>query len=258
MAETRIGDQFQLSGAWNFRDVGGARTDDGRVVRSGVFFRSSELSRLDDAGREEVTRLGIRRVFDLRADAEIERSGADRVPDGVTVVNIPFHNDKGERAPHETAAEAADAQSTMMSLAYTSFPTLEGAHAAIRAVITELGRGEAPLLVHCAAGKDRAGWTVATVLRAVGVRDEDVLSDFLASNAAAAPLKAHLQAVYAPLVAGPIEPSDDVLGVTEDYYRSGLDVVAQKYGSFEAYVDALGVTAGDIDTLRAALLRDAD
>ena len=39
-----------------------------------------------------------------------------------------------------------------------------------------------PLLVHCTAGKDRTGFTVAVVLRIVGVSVEDVLADHLVTN----------------------------------------------------------------------------
>ena len=44
----------RLSGAWNFRDV--AET---ARVRPGRLFRSSELSRLDAAGRAALIELGI-------------------------------------------------------------------------------------------------------------------------------------------------------------------------------------------------------
>jgi protein-tyrosine phosphatase len=39
-----------------------------------------------------------------------------------------------------------------------------------------------PLLVHCTAGKDRTGFTMAVVLRIVGVSVEDVLADHLVTN----------------------------------------------------------------------------
>lgn len=215
-------DQFQLSGAWNFRDVGGARAADGRVVRNGVLYRSSELSRLDDRGAAELTRLGIRRVFDLRGQAEIERSGPDRVPSDVDVLHMPYENHKGERAPHESDVTVEEAQKQYMMRAYTAFPSLEGARSAINGVVSSLVRGDGPTLVHCAAGKDRAGWTVATVLRAVGVTEEAILIDYLASNGAIEPLRAHVRAVWGSGPDAPkVEPSDAVLGVTEEYYRRG-------------------------------------
>lgn len=246
-------DQFRLSGAWNFRDVGGARTGEGRMVRSGVLFRSSELSRLDEHGTAELTRLGVRRVFDLRGDAEIERSGRDRVPPGVEVHNMPFDNRKGERAPHEVGVSAEQAQTQYMMRAYASFPSLDGARSAINGVASVLARGDGPALVHCAAGKDRAGWTVATILRAVGVTEEDILSDYLASNDAIEPLRTHVRSVWGS--GGPaVEPSNALLGVTEEYIRTGFDAVTAVHGSFESYLDAIGFDGDMVSRLNAALI----
>ncbi|MDJ0392845.1 tyrosine-protein phosphatase [Rhodococcus sp. G-MC3] len=250
--------QYRLSGAWNFRDVGGARTEDGRLVRNGVLFRSSELSHLDDAGRSELTSLGVRQVFDLRGDAEVRRSGVDAVPGGVTVVAVPYRGEQGDKAPHEELlSDGGDAQLGYMLRTYTSFPSLSGAHKAIRSVVHAIGAGEGPALVHCAAGKDRAGWTIATVLRAVGVTDEHIVADFMASNDAIEPLREHVKAVWPPDVNGrPVDPSDALLGVAETYYRTGLDAVTSTHGSFEGYLDAIGVTQEDLVRLRGELLVD--
>lgn len=249
-------DQFRLSGAWNFRDVGGARTADGEVVRSGVLFRSSELSRLDPRGVTELETLGVRHVFDLRGASEIERSGTDRVPASVTVHNVPYEHHKGEKAPHEVgAAVDPNAQREYMIRAYTSYPSLDGARAAINTVAGALIEGDGGVLVHCAAGKDRAGWTVATVLRAVGVHEEDILADYMTSNTAIEPLRAHLRSVWPTGIDGsPIDLSDAVVGVTEAYYLRGLEVVRELYGSFDGYLDALALDRAYVDKLKFALL----
>jgi protein-tyrosine phosphatase len=51
----------ELSGAWNFRDVA-----EETGIRPGRFFRSSELSGLDAAGRSAMAEFGIGDVADLR------------------------------------------------------------------------------------------------------------------------------------------------------------------------------------------------
>lgn len=251
-------DQFRLSGAWNFRDVGGARTMDGRAVRSGMLFRSSELSQLDEHGRTEMRRLGVKAVFDLRGDAEIARSGADRLPVGVLLRNTPYRNHKGDSAPHEGGvARDKDDQLGHMMHTYSSYSSLEGAFDAIREVVTVLAAGEGPILVHCAAGKDRAGWTIATVLRAVGVSDTDIVADFLRSNSGIEPLRKHMQAVWSTMgEENPIEPSNAMLGVSEQYYRHGLETVDRVHGSFEAYLNAIGISESALADLRGVLLTD--
>ncbi|MDJ0362799.1 tyrosine-protein phosphatase [Rhodococcus sp. H29-C3] len=258
MSKLSSSNQFRLSGAWNFRDVGGARTEDGRAVRSGVLFRSSELSRLNERGRTEIRRLGVTTVFDLRGEAEIARSGADRLPGGVHLRNTPYRNHRSASAPHEGgASRGEDDQIGSMLRTYSSYSSLEGAYTAIREIVTALAAGEGPILVHCAAGKDRAGWSVATVLRAVGVSDADIVADFLRSNSGIEPLRRHMQAVWSTQGnENPIEPSDAMLGVREQYYRRGLETVDQVHGSFEGYLHAIGIGDAVLADLRGALLTD--
>src|SRR5829696_8848308 len=60
---------------FNFRDLGGHVTDDGRIVQPGVVYRSDGMHRasLDDLGRIEL--LGITRVVDLRTTHERTEDG---------------------------------------------------------------------------------------------------------------------------------------------------------------------------------------
>src|SRR5437764_15186872 len=62
-----------LQGASNFRDLGGYRAGGGRT-RWGLVFRSDAPHRLTGADLAEVARLGLRVVYDLRTDAERDRS----------------------------------------------------------------------------------------------------------------------------------------------------------------------------------------
>lgn len=182
----------ELPGAWNFRDV----ADTATALRPGRLFRSSELSRLDDAGRATLRRLGITDVADLRSSREVARRGPGRVPDGIDVHLLPFpdlaDDDADDSAPHETAFKRLltndgsngesgessqlinDAATRYMTDEYRQFPTRNGAQRALHRVVTLLAAGR-PVLTHCFAGKDRTGFVVALVLEAVGL-DRDVMS----------------------------------------------------------------------------------
>ena len=46
-----------------------------------------------------------------------------------------------------------------------------------------LAEDSVPALMHCAAGKDRAGLSIAVTLLAVGVEREAIVADYLESNA---------------------------------------------------------------------------
>jgi protein-tyrosine phosphatase len=261
-------DLGELSGAWNFRDVA-----DATGIRPGRFFRSSELSRLDDTGRELIRRLGITDVADLRSAREVERHGPGLVPDGVDVHLLHFHEVSavdGE-APHESAfqkmmtekpedEDIAVAARRFMTAEYLRFPTLDGAQRAVRQVITLLA-AERPMITHCFAGKDRTGFTVATVLEAIGVRRDAIISDFLRSNAAVPRLREQiLESVRErtetdeELTFAEARLTDEVLGVQEAYLAAARQSIVQNYGSLDAYLEGAGVTADDIARLRASLL----
>jgi protein-tyrosine phosphatase len=258
----------ELSGAWNFRDVA-----EETGVRPGRFFRSSELSHLDDSGREAIRQLGITDVADLRSAREVERHGPGLVPSGVEVHLLHFHEVSavdGE-APHETAfqkmmgekpddEDIAVAARRFMTEEYLRFPTLSGAQRAVRQVISLLA-DERPVIAHCFAGKDRTGFTVATVLEAVGVDRDVIVADFLRSNDAVPRLREQILAsirdrtdTAEEVTFAEARLTDAVLGVQEDYLEASRRSIEQNYGSLQGYLDAAGVPQADIAKMRTALL----
>ncbi|GGN76057.1 tyrosine-protein phosphatase [Nocardia rhizosphaerihabitans] len=240
-------DQFAISGTFNFRDVGGLRTADGTTTRPGVLLRSAQLSGLDAKGHDTLRTLRVTDVHDLRGLAEIDHIGHDTLPDGVRLHVTPFDSRMGEAPPHE--AQKTSARAHMIEV-YRLFPVMPEAHAAIIRLATSVAEGDGAALVHCAAGKDRTGWAVATVLRAVGVTEDDVYTDYLASNAAVEPLRMMLE----PKIATDGALSIDLLGVHEEYLRTADVSVHETYGGTEGYLSAIGLTGPLREALRTRLI----
>ncbi|MGV0780982.1 tyrosine-protein phosphatase [Mycolicibacterium sp. XJ775] len=258
----------ELSGAWNFRDVAEIAG-----IRPGLLYRSSELSRLTDDGRVAFSGLGITDVADLRSHQEVARRGPGQVPDGVTVHMLPFHqgDDSNQDAPHESTfqrvmSESRDGEDTSasarryMTEVYEEFPGLPGAHTAVRQVISLLGANR-PVIAHCFAGKDRTGFTVATVLTAVGVDRDAVITDFLRSNDATVALRERImESVRAradsaeAITYAEARLSDDVLGVREEYLDAAWKKLDAAYGSVQGFLEAAGVSPDDLAALRNNLV----
>jgi protein-tyrosine phosphatase len=263
----------KLNGAWNFRDVA-----DATGVRSGRFFRSSELSTLDDDGRDELRRLGINDVADLRSPREVERRGPGRVHENVAIHLLPFPDlaeDTDETAPHEHSftrmltehpgddESVTDAAKRYMTQEYQRFPTLGGARTAVRQVISLLSSGR-PVITHCFAGKDRTGFTVAVVLEAVGIDRDAILADYLRSNDAVPVLRERILDMLKDRADEELTPeavmfaearlTDEVLGVREEYLAASRDTIDDAYGSLEGFLQEAGVSAADVDALRSALM----
>ena len=164
----------ELSGAWNFRDVA-----EETGIRPGRFFRSSELSQLDDDGPRSSS-VGSASPMSPTCARRARWSVAARArcptASRCTCCRSPNVSAVDGEAPHEAAfqkmmsekpddEDVAVAAGRFMTEEYLRFPTLGGAQRAVRQVISLLADGR-PVITHCFAGKDRTGFTVATVLEA--------------------------------------------------------------------------------------------
>jgi protein-tyrosine phosphatase len=266
----------ELQGAWNFRDV----ADSTGVLRPGRLFRSGELSDLGDGGRDELNRLGISDVADLRSRREVERHGPGLVPDGVRIHLLPIPdlgpdelNDDGD-APHEHAFRrlledkpddepVSEASSRYMTEEYTRFPTYNGAQQALHRVVNLLADGRS-VLAHCFAGKDRTGFMVALVLEAAGVERDAIMADFLSSNRAVPQLRERILESVRQRSDIEVTPelmaftearlSDEVLGVHEEYLDTARRTIDENFGSLDGYLRSAGITEADVTRLRTALL----
>ncbi|KIA65603.1 tyrosine-protein phosphatase [Nocardia vulneris] len=228
-------DQYFISGTFNFRDLGGLRTIDGAKVRPGVLLRSAQLTGLDEVGLATLRDLRVSDVHDLRGEREIDHIGHDRVPEDVRVTVTPFDSRMAEAPPHHATPDSAFRH---MLEVYRMFPALPEAHAAITAIAESIVRGDGAVLVHCAAGKDRTGWAVATLLRAVGVTEADVQADYRLSNGAIPALRAMMTT---KLLAGE-ELSVDLLGVRDEYLNIATNSMHELHGDVDTYLTTAGIT----------------
>ncbi|CAM5649747.1 hypothetical protein SVIOM342S_08045 [Streptomyces violaceorubidus] len=182
----------ELTGVRNFRDVGGLPTVDGRRVRQGVLFRSGHLAHATGEDAAFLASLGLHTIFDFRNAADQKLEGPDVELPGVRNVNLPL-SDPADGAEFWKMVRDGDLDQLREILADG-----KGADRMIgsyRSIVTErtaehsrilhaLAEDSVPALMHCAAGKDRAGLSVAVTLLALGVEREAVVEDYLKSNAA--------------------------------------------------------------------------
>jgi protein-tyrosine phosphatase len=174
-----------LHGGCNFRDIGGYATRSGHTVRWGRVYRAGVLSYFTDRDHETLHGLDVRAICDLRRTEERQREpsawphGEDRQrpvhlhwDDGVDTPTIRAF---AARRP-STAAGMFDA---MIDL-YRALPQWMAPR--IRGLFECIANGSVPLVVHCAAGKDRTGVAVAVLMRAIDVPQQTTLEDYLLTN----------------------------------------------------------------------------
>jgi len=159
---------MNLSGAYNFRDLGGMRARGGGVLRTGRLFRSDTLQELtDDDVARLVDELQLAFVIDLRQAAEAVEEGRGplaRLP--VCYANVPLVDLDSAGAPGElTATQYLDHLEHDPNLVV-----------AVELVASVVHR---PTVLHCAAGKDRTGVVTALLLGLLGVAHEQIVEDYM-------------------------------------------------------------------------------
>jgi protein-tyrosine phosphatase len=229
----------------NFRDLGGYRAEDGRSVRWDRLYRSDSLGKLQGADRDRFLALGVRTVIDLRYPWEVAARG--RVPDGEA---LAYFNLSVEHGPYDQA-EIDPSLDPWRFLAdkYLEI-ALDGA-AELRQALEVIASGNAPLVFHCASGKDRTGLLAGLVLSLLGVAETDILADFALTELATERLIADWQA----------DNPERTLKwpgfgrAPEEVMRLFLSDLAATYGSVRGYaVQHLGIDDTLIQQLRSQLL----
>ncbi|MFB6671268.1 tyrosine-protein phosphatase [Streptomyces sp. NPDC056390] len=254
----------ELAGVRNFRDVGGLPTVDGRRVKQGVLFRSGHLAHATDEDAAFLSSLGLHTIFDFRNAADQRLEGPDVTLPGVRNVNLPLTDpaDGAEfwqmvRDGNLDDLRAALAEGQAANRMITSYRSIITERTAEHGqVLHSLAEDSVPALMHCAAGKDRAGLSIAVTLLAVGVERDAIEADYLESNATHRRYKVHRSSAskdaMSPEVMELLSPLFDARAT---YLAAAFEQVAQTWGSTDRYLEeGLKLTAAQRERLRERLL----
>ena len=165
-----------LTGASNFRDLGGLPTVSGTPTRWRRVFRSDTLQELTDADVKLLTgEIGLATIIDLRTTREVANEGRGPLEDEpVGWVNLPFIADL------DVQDEVPDAVERDVLADYRHM--LDSAGHLVAEAVQTIARSEGPVVFHCAAGKDRTGILAALTLSLVGVPRDVVVGDYELTN----------------------------------------------------------------------------
>ena len=255
-----------LAAAPNFRDFGGRATRDGRRVRRGRLFRSELLLGLTPRDLHTLASLDIGLVCDLRSPGERARM-SNEWPEGsapeLLAMDIDeemsaVQPDKWTRRLADPGFSAARAHAPLID----NYRRMPASYAGdLRALFERLSQPNPPnALVHCAAGKDRTGFVSAMILSAVGVTQEGVLEDYLATGELftyerliATRLRTILHGAELPEYA---YASLRVLASVDlAFIDAALDTVRTRFGGIEAYLEReCGLDAARREGLQEGLL----
>lgn len=246
----------------NFRDFGDYATSAGRRVRPGALYRSGHHARLSDSDLERLGAFDIGTVVDLRRPIERTKQPSKR-PAGFDGRVLVSDLDAVGEAPHVTFLKSADltpeSGRTFMTGLYGEMayaPShVEVFSAYFRALAgTDRSEDNRPVLIHCAAGKDRTGLLAALTHHLLGVGHDDLMEDYLLTNTAVElEARAPEIAIQLERSTGRKAPHDAVvafLGVETAYMEAAIRSMEERSGSIDAYLEAvLGVDAAMRDRI---------
>jgi protein-tyrosine phosphatase len=237
---------IDLEGCLNFRDLGGYPTGDGRTVRWRELFRSDALHHLtaaDVARMRDELRIGT--VVDLRSSSEVRSEGRGALAsEPIRFHHVPLFDGHVARP---------ESWNGMATLADRYALLAEIAKEPIARVVTVLADAAGPAVYHCAAGKDRTGVVSAVLLGLLGVPDEVIVADYVATQENLDAIIDRLMSAegYQTMLAA-LPP--DTLHAEAETMVAFLRSIRERYGSMAGYAGAIGVGRRVVERLAARLL----
>jgi len=259
--------EIHLKGTSNTRDIGGYVTSDLRILRQGQIIRSENLSRLTESDFQKLEEIGVKTVIDLRTNREHDKAPTVWVGD-----NPPqfYHFPVGDAQNDWFRSQ----RKMMQRNRFTQKQALDHMVEGYRMIVAEgppsyqklmdvvLDESNWPVVIHCNAGKDRAGIATTLILEALGVDRETIMEEFLLTNEMArVEEKAKFLAKDSKRSSSSRKagrtPSADawlpIVGVAPEMLEAFYASVDEEYGSMDAFLTELGVDQEARAALAASL-----
>ena len=251
----------------NTRDLGGIPAEGGRAVKAGKLFRSGRLSRLPKRTKAALEGLGIRTVVDLRTDTE-RCEHPDTLLEGAEYIALPLlcaptggiTAERSSRlfvkAESRRIKEQFGTADNYMIHTYRGIVFDEKPQESLRRFL-RLAVERDGLLWHCTGGKDRAGICAMLLEALLGVKEEDILQDYLASRRFCRKkfFINRLGVLIAPITLKFKKVLFGLMRIKREYMEGVISEMKARYGSIVGYcMKVLGITETDITVLREKYL----
>lgn len=217
-----------MAGGYNFRDLGGFRTQDGKYTQWGKIFRSDDLNHLTDEDLNYLASIPLVTIVDFRSPKEIAEA-PDKNPPSLKS-NVQLNIAPGNLSDANQLAAMPEQQMEQFMMGLNELLVTDSiAIDAYKQMFAMLqSETSIPLMYHCSAGKDRTGMGTALIFYALGVDEGTIVQDYLTSNYYLGDKYAPMKAKYPNLV--------PLLEVRSNYLQAGLDKIKEEYGSIDSFL----------------------
>lgn len=249
-----------LEGVANARDIGGYLTRDGRRVRWGQVYRTGSLAGATAADLDYLQTLGARLVCDLRSADEIG-DDPNRLPESPAPRYQHLPINAGEQTGERLRALLFNPRGlqALMDDLYTHYMIEQYGETFGEALRLLADPDNLPAIIHCTAGKDRTGVTIALLLAVLGVPDDVIIADYTLSNRFYIAFRDFIASKFrqpqAFLVGLHVDDFQPLLTAHPRTMQHTLDYIRQHYETVERYLELkAGVDAATRAALRTNLL----
>lgn len=225
------GRQLPMEGGYNFRDLGGFKTKEGKYTKWGKIFRSDDLNHLTKTDLEYLSSIPLTTIIDFRSPQEIANA-ADKNPSSIKN-NVQLNIAPGNLSDANQLASLSEKEMEQFMMDLNVHLVTDSIAIDAYKQLFEMLQSEvdSPLMYHCSAGKDRTGMGTALILYSLGVNEEDIEQDYLASNHYLGDKYATIKEEHPNLVA--------LLEVRPQYLQAGFDKIKEEYGSIDNFLTTI-------------------
>lgn len=215
----------------NMRDIGGYETNNHGIVKEGCIIRSNCVTNLADNEIKKLIDMNFATIIDLRSDAEILNK------------NGVFFNNNSFNYNHIALKGNGRLPNSKEDVLNTYIEMLDGKEE-MKKIFDILASTKTGVIYYCNAGKDRTGVVTACLLKLLGVNNQDIVSDYLASGIF---LKKMIKEFASSFT------EKDILPMITPHYETMeemLRYIDEKYGSIEGYLDSCNLSFESIEKIR--------
>ena len=231
------------------QDIGNLPTISDRKIKKNFIFRSNDLNRISNEEYELLRSKKIQHIIDLRQEKIVYKYPDKYVTEVVT--HLPVHSAEFKDVTVlKVFLRKVDWESYNLDNLYIEL--LESNKELFKKFFKALIKRPKPVLIHCTAGKDRAGVFSAIFQSSLGIDSSLILNSYMK-------IRPHLRKnlnFYLKLLSTITPLPEIALSVKEDNIVNLLNYIKNKYGGTREFLKVIGFS--EFDELERLFLEEKE
>lgn len=209
---------------YNFRDLGGIKSKDGRKIKAGFFYRGGPLVANNDVEKSEIDNLNLKVIIDFRSISESDQHESVYIPKTVeyhrqsALLGVKTLEDDNFDLTANSSLSEAEIQM------YEIYKNIFFNNLAFKLGMKYIENFITPIYFNCSAGKDRTGTFASLILLLLDVEDEEIYKEYERSND-------WLRKKF-----NNFDELPSLAKVNRDWLKAGIDEIKKRYNTIDEYL----------------------